>query len=112
MARPKKDYAALRTESIAFRLTLAQRLRIEEAAAIAGVSLAEYVRRQSLKGRIVVHEHRSLDPAAYDQLRRIGVNLNQLVRRTNRTGRAPPEVAGLCAAIEEILASELPWSRK
>jgi hypothetical protein len=107
MPRPKKDTDERRSEALAFRLTPAERLRVEHAAIEAGLSASEYAREQTLKGRIVMEQRIALDPAVFDQLRRIGVNLNQLARVANQSKQAPPELARACAAVENFLMREL-----
>ncbi|MCV0381727.1 plasmid mobilization relaxosome protein MobC [Nitratireductor sp.] len=107
MARPKKQPADRRTISLSCRLTEAERLIIEQAAIRAGLSASDYVRKQLLTGKVIVRENRSLDHAAYDQLRRIGVNLNQLTRIANRTGNLPRELASLTAEIERLIVREI-----
>jgi Bacterial mobilisation protein (MobC) len=107
MARPKKNPDALRSETVSFRCTPVQSLRIAQAAARAGLTPTEYARRQTLDGHVVVPEYRPLDPALLDEIHSIGVNLNQLARIANQKGRIPPELAKLCADIDRILAREL-----
>lgn len=107
MGRPKKQPADRRTISLSCRLTEAERLVIEQAATRAGMSASDYVRKQLLSGKVIVRETRRLDHAAFDQLRRIGVNLNQLTRIANRTGKIPYEIAKLSAAIERLIVREL-----
>lgn len=53
-------------------------------------SLSEYVRRIALHGKIEVRQSRELDGEALDQLRRLGVNLNQMTRQFHETGQRPP----------------------
>jgi hypothetical protein len=107
MARPKKNPGELKAEFLAFRLTPAERLQIEEAASKAGMSAAAYTRMLALKGRVVIRQQSTLDHAAFDQLRRIGVNLNQLTRLANATGKIPPGLSRTFAAIHRILEQEL-----
>lgn len=107
MARPRKDDDHRRTETVAFRVTPAERMQLENAAIAAGLSASEYARGQALKGRVVVQQSRTLDHAAFDELRRVGVNLNQLARIANQAGRVPRELARACAALERILVREL-----
>lgn len=104
MPRPRKTPSDLRTQSLTCRLTEAERLQIEQAAYRAGLTASEYLRRHALTGRVVVRETRTLDHAAFDQLRRIGVNLNQLARHTNATGALLPEVARAAEAVERVLS--------
>lgn len=104
MARPRKTDDERRTEWIAFRVTPAERLRAEEKALAAGLPGApEFARRLTLKGRVVVEQSRAMDPAVFDELRRIGVNINQLARKANQTGHLPPDLGKLAALIERWL---------
>lgn len=107
MARPAKQPAERRTVSLSCRVTPLERLRIDSAAAQAGLSPSEYIRRQALKGRVTVQEKRTLDPAVFDQIRRIGVNLNQLTRLANRSGKIPPGLRAVTAAIERLIVRAL-----
>lgn len=107
MARPRKDDSERRTEAITVRLTASERLRIDESALAASTPPSEFVRRQALDGRIVQARRTVLDPAAFDQLRRIGINLNQLARLANTTGTVPPELSSVCQTLETFIAAEL-----
>ena len=53
-------------------------------------TLSEYVRRMALHGKIEVRQNRELDFETVDQLRRIGINLNQMTRKFHETGQQPP----------------------
>jgi len=107
MPRPVKQPAERRTVSLSCRVTPAERLRIDAAAAQAGLSPSEYLRRQALRGRVTVQEKRALDPALFDQIRRIGVNLNQLARLAHREGKIPPALERAAAAAERLIARVL-----
>ncbi|TIQ08754.1 MAG: MobC family plasmid mobilization relaxosome protein [Mesorhizobium sp.] len=107
MARPKKEPAERRAALLSCRLTSAERLAIEQAALRAGLSASEYMRRLLLAGKVIVRENRRLDHATYDQLRRIGVNLNQLTRVANRTGQIPAQIDEAVAAVARFIAREL-----
>lgn len=107
MARPKKQPAERRTVSLSCRVTPVERLRIDTAATHAGLSTSEYVRRLALSGRVILKEQRSLDHAAFDQLRRIGVNLNQLTRLAHKTGKLPPELRQAATAVERVVLRAL-----
>lgn len=107
MARPKKQPAERRTISLSCRVTATERLGIETAAAHAGLSASEYMRRQALTGRVVVRERRVIDHATFDQLRRIGVNLNQLTRIAHQAGEVPAEVSRAAAIVERFVVRAL-----
>lgn len=104
MGRPKKQPDERRTVSLSCRLTAAERVRIETAAAQVDLSTSEYLRRQALDGRVVIQHRRALDHASFDQLRRIGVNLNQLTRIANQRGFVPEAVSRAAAAVERAVA--------
>ena len=107
MARPKIEEEARRTETLAFRMTPVERMQIEHHAIEAGLSASEYVRMQALRGQVVVQKKRGLDPAVFDELRRIGVNLNQLARRANQTGRISAGLTAALASLEQILVRDI-----
>lgn len=106
MARPRKETAERRSVTLGLRLTPAERLRIEEAAGKAGITPSAYIRTQALKGRVVVSEQRTLAPELFDELRRIGVNLNQLTRLAHIREEPPPHLPHLCEALDRFLARE------
>ena len=78
-------------------LTVAEKARVREAARRSGLSISEYVRRRTL-GRPVTSR---VDADAERQLRRIGVNLNQLTRVANAAGQVE-RGADLDALVAEI----------
>ena len=82
-------------------------VRIQHDAIRAGMSLSEYVRARLLRERVTFRQTRKLDPAVFDQLRRIGVNLNQAVYKFHASGQAPPELVSAAAAVERFLLNEI-----
>jgi hypothetical protein len=107
MGRRTKKVSERRTERITLRLTPAERLQIETASRAADLQPSEYVRVQALKGRVVMQNTLSLDHATFDQLRRIGVNLNQLARIANINKQTPPKLTETLSALERIIARQL-----
>ena len=107
MARPRKEPDERRSETLAIRLTAAQRIRVEQAALAAGLSASEYARSLVLAGRVVVRQNRALDHAAFDELRRIGVNLNQLTRLAHQRGQFPAGLSDVFVTLDRILIREL-----
>ena len=103
MGRPRKPPHELRSETIRFTVRPAEYVRIQQRAAAAGESLSDYTRSMVLRGRVVVNQTNALDHAAFDQIRRIGVNLNQAVHKLHAMGRLPPELLSAAATIERIL---------
>jgi hypothetical protein len=79
-------------------------MRLQKAALAAGLTLSDFVRAMLVHGRLkVVQDVRQFDSELYDQLRRIGVNLNQAVYKLHSTGDAPPELAQAAAAVEKVV---------
>jgi uncharacterized protein (DUF1778 family) len=107
MPRPRKTDGERRSEALGLRLTPAERIRIERAAAQAGLTASEYVREQVLRGRVVVRQNRTLDHAAFDELRRVGVNLNQLTRLAHQREQFPAGLTEVFAQLDALLAREL-----
>ena len=107
MARPRKEDTARRSAQIGVRYTEDELDQLAQAAARAGLPVAASIRQLSLSGRVVVPERRSLDWPAFDELRRIGVNLNQAVRVANTQRFIPPELIRAAAAVEAFLSREI-----
>ena len=103
MARPRKRPHDRRSTVVRFTVRPAEFVRIAEGAAAARKTISGYARDLVLGGRIVVRQSRSLDHATFDQLRRIGVNLNQAVMLYHATGSEPPELSRAVALIERFL---------
>lgn len=107
MARPKKSREERLTERIRFRVRPSDFLHGFEAAEKAGMPISAFARELFLHGRVVIKQTRQLDHATYDQLRRIGVNLNQLTHLANATKRMPASLPPLCAQIEQFLTEHI-----
>ena len=96
--RPRRKPEEGPKVQVGFQVTSVERDRIREAASQAGLSVSEFLRRRAL-GRPVVP---LADAAARKALRRVGVNLNQLVRRANSGGATEAEAR---AAIDDVRAA-------
>lgn len=100
MARPKS--LTPRTRQVSLSLTAEEAETLERRADAAGKRPAVYVREQLLdgeaKGTAVLPA--KFDALVYEQVRRIGVNLNQIARQMNALGRT--SMAELDAALREV----------
>jgi hypothetical protein len=103
MARPRKGRSDSLTEILRCRMRPVEYFRVRRAAVRANMSLSEYARHMLLSGRLIITERPSVDPALFDQLRRIGINLNQAVHRLNATGEIPDDLASAAAKVETFL---------
>jgi len=112
MARPRKSTADLHAHTLRFTVPTAEYIRIQKAAARAGVSVSQYLRERERSGQTIVRETRALSPEVFAELRRIGVNLNQAVRFLHTFRDVPPELLSAAAAIEAILKEHLAHDRE
>lgn len=103
MSRPKKSPDERLSKTVRFDLRPSDYLQAVILADKAGMTLTAYARQQFLFGRVVIRETRQLDYTAFDQLRRIGVNLNQITRRMHQTDRISPQLFTVCDLLETIL---------
>ncbi len=100
MARPRISDEERRSECFTVRLAPAERLALQAEAARLRMSPTELARQRVLRGRVVVREHRQLDPRLVFELGKIGVNLNQIARALNSQQQVNPAV--IHAAIAEL----------
>lgn len=107
MARPRKATEDLFSETVSFTLRPADLVAVRQRAAAAGLSLSEYIRSLLLNGKVVMRKSQALDHETYDQLRRIGVNLNQAVYRLHVTGRTPAALISAAETVERFITEHL-----
>lgn len=107
MSRPKKTAEERMTERIVFKVRPSDYLQAVILADKAGMTLSAYARQQFMFGRVIIKETRKLDYAAFEQLRRIGVNLNQITRRMHQTDRISPELDRICELLETVLMDNI-----
>lgn len=101
IGRPRKAEAEKRAERLpAPRVTAAELAHVQAQAARAGLDVAEFCRRAALRQRIA-QARAAADDALLLELNRVGVNLNQIARRLNASGRLPPH---LPEVLEEVRA--------
>ena len=100
------DAAERRTAGLTIQFTPTERKHLGEAAERSGAPIGEYVRqlclRRGAQPRVVAGTQRN--PAAKalaDELRAIGINLNQLTRVANQTGELR-RVGELSRLIDEL----------
>ena len=91
MARPKKDIADSRSINMTVRLSPNEIKQIVEKAEQAGLAESAYVREAALGHRVQVIQSTAPDFEIRNELRSIGVNLNQIARTLNTSGRHDAE---------------------
>ena len=107
MARPRLPAHERRSEVVRFTLRPDEYALILAAAKAARMTVSDYGRAMCLKGEITVKDTPGLDPETYQQLRRIGVNLNQAVHKFHATGEAPPELISAAVEVERFIMERL-----
>ena len=103
MARPKKQTEDKRAQVMQARVSPTEHAEILLRAAQASVSPSEFLRRSALSAEVVVQAEQASDFETVDQLRRIGVNLNQLARVANKTGYMPDGLEEALAKVDQLL---------
>jgi len=88
MARPKISTSERRTEYFSFRVTKAQRDALLSLAESAGRTPGDMIREKLFSGRFPKPKLARIDQAAYSELKKIGVNINQLAKHAN-SGKFP-----------------------
>lgn len=103
MARPTKDDADKMSHTLpAVRCTASEKSLIQDRSKAAGLSISEYVRQMIFDGKVIVQES-SFDFETAQQLRKLGVNLNQQTKKLNATGIMPNELKRIWQKLETVL---------
>ncbi len=106
MARPSKQAREKRDHFLTLRLTDEEQHAIAARAANANATPSVFVREAALGANLrVVQPPPTLPFAAIEELRRIGVNLNQLARIANATGEMPARLDPALEQLQEILGT-------
>jgi Bacterial mobilisation protein (MobC) len=103
MARPQKQSAQHRQHRLSVRVTADELAVFLERVRQAGIDRSDYLRQAALVTRVTAPSTAKADPALIAELNRIGVNLNQMTRTANGTGRVPPELIRLCEKIDQLV---------
>lgn len=112
MARPKKPTNETRPHVVSFRLTDIEMAQLEKEAVAAGLVPNECARLKTLESpapgkRKKEREGRRELQVSFElrqELRRVGVNMNQIARRLNMTGEhEPEELASASKRVDEII---------
>ncbi|MFD1257871.1 plasmid mobilization relaxosome protein MobC [Mucilaginibacter terrae] len=98
MARPKVPPSEKRSLKITFRVTERQRQRLLILADACGTKPGELVRTKVFKGHFPPMRLPRIDENTYVELKKIGINLNQLTRHAN-SGRLPLGIDKTLAAL-------------
>ena len=100
MARPRLDAEDRRTRTIGVRVTASEAAELDERAEAARLTTATYVRLAALGQPVRVAAVKRLGAVERAELRRIGVNLNQVARALNCGAAQAP--GGTREAVERV----------
>lgn len=91
MSRPKIDEKEKRVVQVNIRLTMEENTRIAGYATASGLSPANWIRQKAFTGKNPPVRMSPLDTSIYQELKRIGVNLNQAAHKLNQ-GDFPKDI--------------------
>lgn len=94
MARPKVNEQEKRIIQVNIRLTVDEGKRLNEYAASSGMTPANWIRQTVFTGKIPPTRLSQLDAAIYYELKKIGVNVNQVTHKINQ-GEIPQDYSKL-----------------
>jgi hypothetical protein len=84
MGRPKADEEKKRVVQVNIRLTTKENEELNNYAAASGISPARWIRYKIFVGQNPPIKTSPLNAAIYQELRKIGVNLNQIAHKINQ----------------------------
>lgn len=105
MARPKKEIAEKQNRRFpTVRCTEKELSTLRSLSTKAHLTLSDFIRQKSLKGKVVVKK--SINPmnfALINELNKIGTNLNQIAKKANSTGEVSKSIENVNQKIEMVL---------
>lgn len=109
MARPKLDPTERKTEQINLRLSPVELSTLARKADAAGTTVTAFTRSAALGKTVKAPPQSSVDFETRQELRRIGVNLNQIAKHLN-AGRAVPVdvIAQTCTKLDSLFDRIMP----
>lgn len=102
MSRPKIDEQDRRIVQVNIRLTTKENSMVNENAAASGLSPANWIRQKAFTGKNPPLRMSPLDTSVYQELKRIGVNLNQATHKLN-LGEFPSDMRELQQQLVALL---------
>jgi hypothetical protein len=90
MGRPHVKVEEKRVVQVNIRLTTGEFKKVSEYATMSGLSAANWIRKKIFTGKFPTMKESPIDTATYQELKRIGVNLNQATHKLNQ-GEMPKD---------------------
>ena len=112
MARPRKTDSEKRVAQLNLHLTLEEEKRILDWSAASGMFPPEWVRKKIFTGKFPAVRQSPIEASVYQELRKIGINLNQGTHKLN-SGEFPRdylsiqmELLGMLDKIYKVLLAD------
>ena len=102
MGRPGVNDSDKRQVQVNIRLTTDENNKVNQFASACGLSPANWMRAKILTGKFPVVKMSPLDTSVYLELKKIGVNLNQVTHKIN-AGEFPKEYLARQLELAELL---------
>lgn len=103
MARPQKSPEERRTQQVNVALSPVEIAALQSKADEAKTTVTAFVRASALNKRVTVKKSDAPDFMTRNELRRIGVNLNQIARALNEgRGHVPEDLSNVCNQLEAL----------
>lgn len=102
MGRPRVNDTDKRQVQINIRLTTDESNKVNEFASASGLSPANWIRAKLFSGKPPAAKMSPLDTSIFHELKKIGVNLNQVTHRIN-AGEFPKEYIGRQLELTNLL---------
>jgi hypothetical protein len=103
MARPTKSPTERRTEQVKIVLSPVELAQVKGKADRADTTVTAFVRAAALGKPVTVKQSTAPDFMTRNELRRIGVNLNQIAHTLNAgLGHTPVELTSVCRKLETL----------
>lgn len=103
MARPTKSPTERRTEQVKIVLSPVELAQVKGKADQAGTTATAFVRAAALGKSVTVTQTTAPDFMTRHEMRRIGVNLNQIAHTLNAgLGYTPPELLQVCQKLDHL----------
>lgn len=102
MGRPTIDDSKKRTGQVNIRLTSAEIQIVKARAETSGLSPANWIRYKIFTGKFPPMKFSPLEVAFYQELRRMGVNLNQIAKQLNQQ-KSPSDTIQVLSSLQLLL---------
>lgn len=102
MGRPTIGEDKKRSEKITFRVTYSEQLQLNKGAILCNFCTGDFIRQKLFKGKFPEPKTAKVDLRVYLELKKIGVNINQLTRLAN-AGRLP---VGIITNLKNLMAQQ------